>query len=110
MAEAFALIGLAANIAQFVEYSMVLISKVKDIYRSAEGAGKENLEIEMVVQGVSNFGANIAAAAHQAGSRTKLSEDEKAIHDLAGSSKDIADRLLMSIRALKLEMIVIIEN
>ena len=102
MAEAYALIGLAANIAQFVEYSTVLISKVKEIYRSAEGAGKENLEIEMVVQDISNLGANIAVAAHQASSRTKLSEDEKAIHDLAGSSKDIADRLLMSIRALKI--------
>lgn len=102
MAEVFALVGLAANIAQFVEYSMVLISKVKEIYRSAEGAGKENLEIEMVVRDISNLGANIAAAAHQAGPRTKLSEDEKAIHDLAGSSKDIADRLLMSIRALKI--------
>ena len=61
MAEAFPLISLAANIAQFVEYSMVLTSKVKEIYRSAEGAGKENLEIEMVVQDINNLGANIAA-------------------------------------------------
>ena len=104
MAEALAAIGLAANIAQFIEYGLSLFSQGREIYTSTRGATEDYLEIETVVRDLRNLSDNITAAAYQDDSRQKQpSEDEKAIRALADSSKGVANRLLVSIQALKIQ-------
>ncbi len=51
-AEAFAALGIAANVAQFTEYALALVSDCRDIYDSAKGTTQENLEIEAVIRSV----------------------------------------------------------
>jgi hypothetical protein len=41
-------LSLAGNIIQFIDYSSKLVSKGRQIYRSADGALQENTEIEVV--------------------------------------------------------------
>jgi hypothetical protein len=43
-----AALGLAANIFQFVEQGCKLVSKGKQLYKSADGALKENVDIEII--------------------------------------------------------------
>jgi hypothetical protein len=40
------ILGLAANILQFIDYGTQLLSGTQEIYRSATGASSENIEIE----------------------------------------------------------------
>jgi len=43
-----AALGLAANIFQFVEQGCKLVSKGKQLYKSADGVLKENVDIEII--------------------------------------------------------------
>ncbi|KAH6879467.1 hypothetical protein B0T10DRAFT_552007 [Thelonectria olida] len=52
MAEAFAGLSIAANIVQFTEYALALVSDCREIYESADGARQENLELETVIQSI----------------------------------------------------------
>ncbi|MCJ1395570.1 hypothetical protein MMC18_008456 [Xylographa bjoerkii] len=47
---AFAAIGLAGNVAQFVEYALKVVSKGKEAYISIDGATEENSNIEQVTE------------------------------------------------------------
>ena len=46
--ETLAIVGLVANIVQFVDFSGKLISKSAELYQSGEGALAENVDIETV--------------------------------------------------------------
>jgi len=48
--EALAALGLAANIGQFIGYSLTLVSKAKEIHQSHEGATKENVDREVITK------------------------------------------------------------
>ncbi|KAH7239896.1 uncharacterized protein BKA55DRAFT_542496 [Fusarium redolens] len=52
MAEEFAALLIATNIAQFTEYALALISYCREIYESVDGAKQENLELETVIQSI----------------------------------------------------------
>ncbi|KAJ3531811.1 hypothetical protein NM208_g8717 [Fusarium decemcellulare] len=62
MAEAFATLSIAANVAQFIEYALALISDCREIYESTDGAKQGNLELETVIQSIQDRHARIKAA------------------------------------------------
>ncbi|KAF4464088.1 hypothetical protein FALBO_9078 [Fusarium albosuccineum] len=65
MAEAFAALSIAANIAQFTEYAVAVISDCREIYGSVDGTKQENLELETIIQSIQDRHAGMMAACHR---------------------------------------------
>jgi hypothetical protein len=101
MAEAFAVLGIAANIAQFVGYVIQLISEGKEIYESLHGARDEHHELEIIKE-ITKLSEELQTIIPQPGISTRLpSGDEKAIWRLAEECKPLADQLLHILNDLK---------
>jgi hypothetical protein len=102
MAEAFAVLGIAANIAQFVGYVIQLISEGKEIYDSLHGARDEHHELEIIIKEITKLSEELQTIIPQPGISTRLpSGDEKAIWLLAEECKPLADQLLHILNDLK---------
>jgi hypothetical protein len=95
MAEALAALSLAANIINFVDFGIRLFSSSRELYQSAEGALKENIElaesasnIRLVVQRITN---------------SRIGVDEPALREVAGTCLRLADELLATLHGLKID-------
>lgn len=93
MAEAFAIIGLAASIAQFVDFGYKLLSGSKEIYNSVHGSKDENLDLELIVEDIKNLNKEVSTVALR-------SKDEVALRKLAEESEKLADDLLGTLQKL----------
>jgi hypothetical protein len=102
MAEAFVVIGLAANIAQFLGYGIQLISGGKEIYYSLHGARDKDRELEIVIEDIKNLSDEVIQTIPQPGVCTRPpSSDERAIRQLGEECKPLADKLLRILNDLK---------
>ncbi|KAL2849870.1 hypothetical protein BJY01DRAFT_210429 [Aspergillus pseudoustus] len=101
MAEALAVIGVAANIAQFLEYGLKLVAAGKEAYDSKQGTTKAIRQIELVVEDIQNQSAEVL----QSGSPWRLTSqranpDELAIQKYARQCIDISKELINLLRKL----------
>jgi hypothetical protein len=97
MAEAFAALSIAANIAQFVDYVRQLISGGKEIYNSLEGARDEHQALKVIIEDIKNL-----AHEHQhAQPNPHSSVDEKGFKKLAAECGPVADKLLDILKDLE---------
>jgi hypothetical protein len=96
MAEAFAALSIAANIAQFVDYARQLISSSKEIYNSLDGARDEHQGLKLIIEDIKNL-ANETRPAN-AGS---YSTDEIGFRKLAAECEPLADKLLAILKDLE---------
>lgn len=97
MAEALAIVGLAGNIIQFIDFGIKLVSKSVELYHAADGTLKENVSLEAVaidikllierLSGGSTVGANAATLR---------------LMELAKIAQNIADELVANLKALQL--------
>ncbi|KAN0120282.1 hypothetical protein V8E51_002490 [Hyaloscypha variabilis] len=55
MLDPFTALGVAGNIVQFVDFTVKLISKSREIYESAEGASVEHLDLEAIANNLSRL-------------------------------------------------------
>lgn len=53
MADPMTIVGLAANIAQFIGYGLTLLAKSKEIHQSATGASRDVIDVEIIAQDLS---------------------------------------------------------
>jgi hypothetical protein len=56
-------LSVAASVAQFLEFGCSLVSKSKEIYRSAEGASSQQIEVEAATKRLVELSARIKAGA-----------------------------------------------
>ncbi|KAI9795146.1 MAG: hypothetical protein M1816_000168 [Peltula sp. TS41687] len=94
MAEAFALISLAASIVQLVDFGYKLLSSSKEIYNSVHGSKDENFELELIVEDIKNLNKEASKVALR-------SKDEVALRRLADESEKLADDLLGTLKKLR---------
>lgn len=94
MAEALAIIGLAGNIVQFVDFGLKLIKDAKKALDSVEGVTKEISQLRRATEDIKNQSLEAASTARQ------QSKDEIAIRDLANQSIPLADTLLRTLQSL----------
>lgn len=101
MAEAFAIIGLAANVAQFLEYGLRVVAVGKEAYDSKQGTTKAIREIEFVVEDIQSQSADILqeGSAWQLAT-TRANSDELAIQKYAKQCVDISKELTDLLRKL----------
>jgi chromosome segregation ATPase len=94
MAEAFVVLGIAANIAQFIGYGLQLLSDGKEIYNSLHGERDEHHVLEAIVEDIRNL-------SNEAKPLSAQSEDEIALRKLATECDLLADRLTAILNDLK---------
>lgn len=99
MLEPFAAISFAGNILQFIEFATKLVKESKEIYRSANGAAQENVDLELITLDLKQL-TDPLASPHDS-SKEALQTDNGLV-ELAAACHRTSDELLNVIQALKL--------
>lgn len=97
MAEAFAALSIAANIAQLVDYARQFVSGGKEIYNSLDGARNEHQALKIVIEDIKNLSEELQPA--QINYRPSV--DEIAFRKLAAECGPLADQLLATLKDLE---------
>lgn len=97
MAEALAIIGLAANIAQFLEYGIQFASFARTAYSSSKG-DPGNAELDLVASEIKRHCTRISS--FPPGATSSLSPDELGIYKVAGECESVADELLATLQSV----------
>jgi hypothetical protein len=97
MAEAFAVLNIAANIAQFVDYAHRLISGGKEIYNSLDGARDEHKALRVIIDDIKNLNHESQPGLNSQPSST----DEIGFRNLAAECEPLADKLLAILKDLE---------
>ena len=99
--------GLAANIAQFVNFTTQLISKSKEIYNSADGVSNEISTLQWTYRQLQDLGQKLETSSprdpapnHVPGTDSEYAKRVSAISDLSRCCKDDCNRLLEVLREL----------
>jgi hypothetical protein len=86
-------IGLAGNIVQFIDFSFSIISESCEIYRSADGACKETLELLVVVQDLKQLIDPIQKAPQNAYPKDAFSKVLFGCNDVATDLLDLINKI-----------------
>lgn len=98
MADPLTAVGLAGNIVQFVSFCGDLISRGQEIYRSADGALVEHLELEAITTHLDRLVIGMMRLGLPA-----ETESEKQLEDLCRQCRAAAQELLQAVRNLKVD-------
>ena len=94
-------IGLASAIVQFVACGSKVIGMASEIYKSADGTLKENVELENWTTKVDQLSDRILLPSTVTSSDEGISDDEKLLTELAKTSKGVAGELLSLLHDLR---------
>ena len=97
MAETFATLGIATNIAQFLDFTMKLISNVKQICSSLDGPCDEHHVLKVIISDIKSLSNEYKPA--NLGSQPSV--DEIGFRKLAAECEPLADKLLAVRRNLE---------
>lgn len=87
-------IGLAANIAQFVDFGIKVVSKGNQIYRSGDGRLREHQDLAIVTNDLLLLQTKLSESLRPQGVSGCLNEDNQALETLANASNELANQLL----------------
>ena len=93
--EAFAVVSLAANIAQFVDFSSKLITESRNVHRSTSGISDTTAELQDVTKKFKRLSEGLTIR-HEA-----RSDADKAIAELANLCRDEADEFIDLLDSLR---------
>jgi hypothetical protein len=96
MAEAFAVLSIAANVAQFVDYATQLASGGKEIYNSLDGARSEHQALKLIINDIKNLNHESQPA------NATFSPDGIRFRKLAAECEPLADKLLAILKDLEI--------
>lgn len=99
MLEPFAAISFAGNILQFIEFATKLVKESKEIYRSANGAAQENVDLELITLDLKRL-TDPLASSHDSSEEALQGDND--LFALAASCHRTSDELLNMLQALKL--------
>ena len=94
-------IGLASAIVQFVAYGSKVIGMASEIYKSADGALKDNAALEDWTIKIDQSSDRILLPSTVTASGEGISDDEKVLTELASTSKVAAGDLLSLLHDLR---------
>jgi ankyrin repeat protein len=102
-------LSLASNVVQVVDFSIKLVSKGYNIYKSADGALVENQDTEAVAIDLRMVNAKLSQSLYRA-RQTKTSPfgdtddaDDQALERLSESCSEVAEELILRLRKLKIQ-------
>ena len=94
MLDPFTSLSLVSAIIQLLDFGGKLLSKSTELYRHS--ALSEHVDLEAIARDLNDLNTNLLSAA-----RLPLSEDEKALGQLANSSRAVSDELIAILKDLK---------
>ena len=87
-------VGLAANIAQFVDFGIKAVSKGNQIYRSCDGRLREHQDLAIVTNDLLLLQTKLSEGLRPQGVSGCPNEDNQALEILASASNELANQLL----------------
>ena len=99
--DALTAIGLAANILQFIDFGIKLVSKGNQIYRSGDGTLPENHDLAVVTNDLLLIQTKLTKHLRPQGLSSCLDEDDQALEKLAVASNKLALQLLGRLNRVK---------
>ncbi len=100
MLEPLIAVSVAANVIQFVQFGLQLLSESREIWNSAKDASSENLDIENVYGVLQSFSTKLQGARVP---DLEKSKEEQALEGLSEGCKQTADELLRIIHDLRVK-------
>ncbi|KAL8718367.1 MAG: hypothetical protein Q9225_004484 [Loekoesia sp. 1 TL-2023] len=100
--ESFAVLGLAANILQFLDFSGKLISGTLELYHAVDGATSSNLVLENISKDLVQLCAGLLPTA-PCSNRLAKSEPEAALLPLSESCRTLGQEFLAVLDDLKVK-------
>jgi uncharacterized protein with PIN domain len=85
-------LSVAASVAQFLEFGCSLVSKSKEIYRSAEGASSQKIEVESATKRLVDLSAKIREGA-----------EDQALQTVCDGCISVSQTLLAKLEKLKVQ-------
>src|SRR5579862_6016273 len=101
MLDPLAALPLADTVLQFVGFSSKIISNGHQIYRSADGALSENIELETVATDLAELNTRLRQSLRPAGMMGCFNKTEQALEDLCNSCRDVSEELLTRLNGLR---------
>jgi hypothetical protein len=99
--ETVAALGVANAVVQFVDFGTKLISKGKEIYRSADGVLADHAEHAAISSRLADLTRALSASLESSARGKRLSPAEKALQEVTSECLQIADDFAMAIDKLK---------
>lgn len=99
--DALTAVGLAGNIIQFIDFSIKLVSKSREIYKSADGALIENKHLEETTTDLNQIQNTLRESLEAKLASNQFTQDEKALADLNEKCLEVAATLLEKLEDLK---------
>jgi hypothetical protein len=91
--ESFAALGIAANIAQFIDYGIKLTSTASEIYRSPSGTTKENVLLGDIMADLEVISSRLINQSENGHPSIQLSKEQCAMRQLAQHCHRISGEL-----------------
>ncbi|KAF2868732.1 hypothetical protein BDV95DRAFT_549072 [Massariosphaeria phaeospora] len=100
MAEAIAVLGIAANVSRFISYGSQLLTQGYEVYSSLDGASDKLRGLELISNDIKNISEEVLAMTISS-KWQQFSEDVQALQTLAEECRTVAKRMLQCLEDLK---------
>jgi len=91
-------LGIASSIVQLITFTSSLVTKSHEIYKSADGALVESLELETITKSLQELSSELLLPVSGRGASTKT---ERKLQELCNSCCDVSSQLVEVIQSLK---------
>ena len=100
---ALAAIGLAGNVAQFVEQSLRIVSKGRETYNSVNGVTEEHVNIEEVTSALQTSSQKLSLSLSNCRVSAGDDDEDTGLISIAQSCSTIADSLIALLETFRVE-------
>ena len=99
-------LSLAANVVQFVDYALRLVSKGHQIYRNAEGSTDDNVNLEKIALDLRHINGRLSTSLCECQNQPQdgiLVPEDGGLQDISHACQTIASSLITKLDALKVK-------
>jgi uncharacterized protein YjaZ len=94
-------LGIAANVVQFIDFTIRIIAKSNDIYQSASGSLIEHDDLSKVTLDLSTLSTKLRDSVAVTATNASLTPDEQALHDLSKGCFETSQELIKALQRLQ---------
>ena len=96
-------LSLAGTVVQFVDFTIKILDKGRQIYKSADGSTAEHEDLNAITNDLIGLNERLKSSMHSRRAVKQLSLDEQALEGVASDCSSIAQELLDQLQKLKLQ-------
>lgn len=96
-------LSVAGNIIQFVDFSIKLVAKSHELYKSADGATVGNAELEAKAKTLQELYGRLKSSYAEQSSTTRLTDSDVALRKLSERCSGVAEELVNTLEKVKIQ-------